>query len=39
MEWAAEKKAVAWPVLSGAQLDDISAYLGSLARSRPRKAQ
>jgi mono/diheme cytochrome c family protein len=33
MEAKAEKQAVAWPMLTGQQLADLSAYLGSLARA------
>jgi mono/diheme cytochrome c family protein len=37
MEGAAQTKAIAWPVLSGQDLADITAYLGSLASpGRPR---
>jgi mono/diheme cytochrome c family protein len=39
MEWEAQKQAVAWPRLSGAELDDISAYLGSLGRAQPPKGK
>ncbi len=36
MEWEAEKRAVAWPTLSGQDLDDISAYFSSLRPGRPK---
>ena len=39
MEWEAEKRSVSLPVLSGSELDDISAYLGSLHRPPPRRAK
>ncbi len=37
MEAQAEKQRVAWPELSGRDLADLSAYFGSLARSRARQ--
>lgn len=37
MEAQAEKQRVAWPELSGQDLADLSAYFGSLARSRARR--
>jgi mono/diheme cytochrome c family protein len=36
MEQQAQRQAVAWPTLSGPELDDVAAYLGSLVRTPPK---